>query len=239
MIDVVCYYADLGRPYRALMEQMCASAKQHIDCRTVIMTPTPTDWMAGVFDTVAPHHSQSYPQVTPENLCQQRAEAMMSWGAFCNRPTFFVDPDLVFRSAVVLPECDIALLWRHDKLAMPVNTGFIAASPFDGQRDFWSVYGNTVVNLPTRLHGWWCDQLGFSCMLGNQHNAGEHVKVLGADVALLDARDHCDVPEHATEKAWAIHYKGNRKGKGWGDIYASTVFKQDAVAGQLDHLRVA
>ena len=238
MIDVVCYYADLGRPYRSLMEQMCASAKQHIDCRTVILTPTPMDWMGGVFDTVAPHKSASYAEVTKDNLCQQRAEAMMSWGAFCNRPAFFVDPDIQFRAAPRLPEADICLLWRDDKLAMPVNTGFIAASPFDGQKDFWLVYGNTVVNLPTRIHGWWCDQLGFSCMLGNQHQAGQKVRVLGADIALLDARDHCDVPDKVTDRAWAVHFKGSRKGEGWGDIFAKSVFSDDASARQLNHLRV-
>ena len=239
MIDVVCYYADLGRPYQPLMQRMCQSAKRHMDCRTVILTPTPLDWMRDVFDTVAPHHSASYKHVTRDNLCQQRAEAMMSWGAYCNRPTFFVDPDLEFRSVVTLPECDMALLWRDDKLAMPVNTGFIATSPFDGQKDFWLVYGNTVVNLPTRIHGWWCDQLGFSLMLGNQHKAGDRMKVLGAEIALLNAADHCDVPDKVTEQAWAVHYKGSRKGEGWGDIFAKSVFSDDAAAQNLSHLRVA
>jgi hypothetical protein len=240
MIDVVCYYADLGRPYRSLMERMCASAKQHIRCRTVILTPTPMEWMRQVFDTVAPHQSASYKEVTKDNLCQQRAEAMMSWGAYCNRPTFFVDPDLEFRAMPALPEADLCLLWRNDKLAMPVNTGFIATSPFDGQKDFWLVYGNTVVNLPTRIHGWWCDQLGFSCLLGNQHKPGDRLKVLGAEIALLDAREHCDVPENASEKAWAVHYKGNRKGAEWGAIYAGSVFNEDATgAAALNHLRIA
>ena len=29
MIDVVCYYAEFGRPYRPLLERMAASAKRH------------------------------------------------------------------------------------------------------------------------------------------------------------------------------------------------------------------
>lgn len=237
MIDVVCYYADFGKPYQPLLERMAASAKRHIECRTVILTPTPQPWMKVAFDAVEVPQSTSYPRVTRDNLCQQRAEAMMSWAALAKRQAYFVDPDLEFRATPQIPEADVCLLWRPKKLAMPYNTGFIAAKP--GCADFWMAYGNTVVNLPTRIHGWWCDQLGFSILLGNQRQAGESLVCHGAHVYLLNSADHCDVPKAVTESAWGIHYKGKLKGPGWGDIYAQEVFKDDFAAQELAHLRVA
>jgi hypothetical protein len=231
VIDVVCYYADLGRPYQPLMERMCASAHAVMDCRTVIMTPTPRDWMGGVFDTVVPHQSLSYKVVNRDNLCQQRAEAMMSWGALCNRETIFVDPDLEFRAAPRWGDWDIGLLWRKEKMAMPVNTGAILCRP--GFPKFWERYGNTAVNLPARIHGWWCDQIGFSVMLGSLHEPGAVIDCLGARVALLNAADNCHVPKAATSEAWAIHLKGKLKGDGFADVLAD-----DFAASHLSHLRV-
>lgn len=235
MIDVVCYYADLGRPYRPLMERMCASAKKHIDCATVILTPTPAPWMTGVFDRVAGYTSQSYPTVTRENLCQQRAEGMTAWGGRCERLTFFVDPDIEFRNTPAIPDCDVALLWRADRFSMPVNTGFISTKP--GQERFWMQYGNTVLNLPPRIHGWWCDQIGFSILLGNSHAAGDTLDLHGAKIHLLDTFDNCASPKKATEKAWAIHYQGHSKGPEWKPIFKSEVFKDDRLGLELSHLR--
>ena len=226
MIDVVCYYVDFGRPYQPLMERMCASAKRVMDCRTVIMTPTPRPWMDDVFDHVAPHTSVTEQKVTLDNLCQQRSEAMMSWAALTRRDTLFVDPDLEFIAPPPFDDSfDVGLLWQRDRMTMPVNTGAILCRP--GQREFWLMYGNSVVNLPGRIHGWWCDQLGFSLMLGTQHAPGDRLVSCGARVWLMDGPDHCDTPKRITPNAWAKHYKGRLKGEGWAKIFQDDVFSKD------------
>lgn len=235
MIDVVCYYADFGRPYRPLMERMAGSARQHVPGgRTVILTSTPKPWMADVFDAVAEYKSQSYQSVTPQNLCQQRAEATMSWAVYAERDTLFVDPDVEFRAAPRWPDADVGLLWRRDRPTMPVNTGVIMARA--GRPDFWQAYGRAVVNLPARIHGWWCDQIGFSLLTGTLHDPGEILAIKDATVALLDAPANCSTPKDAAPDAWAVHYKGKLKGAGFGAVF-DDILADDEQGKQLNHLR--
>lgn len=214
-LDIVCYYADIGRPYDPIIKQMCASAKQAMpNARRVMLTPTPKDYMQDCFDAVYPIPGL----VTEDNLCVERARANVSWALCSERPMLFSDPDIVFRA---LPRLhgDVMLLWRKGKSDQPINTGLVFSKP--GQMGFWEHYGRVVINLPKRVHGWFADQLGFSLMTGVCHEAGDELQLDGSHVVLADASDHCDMPERATERAWALHFKGSRKGQQFRPYYSS------------------
>lgn len=214
-LDIVCYYADLGRPYRPLIEQMCASARRVMpDNRLVMLTPTPAAFMADCFDDVFPLPKPA----TAENLCLERARSSTSWGQVTSFPFLLVDPDIVFLAPPRIdPEADIQLLWRRGRPDQPVNSGVVFSRP--GQKDFWQDYGHIAVNLPWRLHGWFCDQLAFSLMTGVYNKAGDLLKIGPTRIKLVDALDHCERPGKATEKAWAHHYKGWTKGDEWKQYY--------------------
>jgi len=214
MLDVVCYYADFGRPYLPLIERMCASVREVMpDARLVLLTPTPKDELSAPFDTTAPLDIET----THANLCRERARAVCSWAMSAERPAVFVDPDVEFVKAPDLGRYDVGLLWRTNKPDQPVNTGLIVAQP--GQRDFWWRYGSVAVNLPKVVHYWWCDQLAFALLTGVCHQAGETLLIEGARVRLLDAASTCAPPDEATPEAWAHHYKGKLKGPGWENVF--------------------
>src|SRR5579864_48441 len=93
MRDIVCYYAHLNRPYLPLLQRMTASAKAVMpDCRTVLLTPTPSPQLGVLFDEMV---ALEYPATT-DNLCLERARAMVSWALATPYPMVFVDPDIVF-----------------------------------------------------------------------------------------------------------------------------------------------
>src|SRR5689334_1734740 len=96
MTDIVCYYADLGRNYGPLIERMAASARRVMpDARLVLLTPTETA-LGKHFDQVCKLPCQT----TFENLCMERARAMVSWMVATNDRAIFCDPDVEFRRPV-------------------------------------------------------------------------------------------------------------------------------------------
>lgn len=217
---VVCYYMDMGRPYLPLIENMTASVKAVMpDTRTVLLTPTPNCNASQFFD-----HTQFIgDRPTDEtNICRERGVAMASWMlAKHGCDTIFVDPDIVFRNKPEFDSTfDIGLMWRTDKPDQPINTGLILAKP---DRDkFWRHYGNVIVNLPKPFHYWWCDQLAFALLTGVCHYPGDTLLVDDARVRLFKQSEVCPVSGEAwdtTSSAWAVHYKGRRKGPEWDQIY--------------------
>jgi len=215
MIDVVCYYADLGRPYQPLIERMCASARQNLPgARLLMLTPTPRAFMYPLFDMVLP-----LPQPADDtNLCLERARSSCSWGLVTERPFLLADPDIVFlRPPRIEDGADIQLLCRPGKPDQPINSGVVYSKP--GQADFWKRYGNIAINLPWRTHGWFCDQLAYNLMVGVYHVAGDTVQLGPSCVKLVNAYDHCERPERVTERAWAHHLKGSTKGQEFAKFY--------------------
>lgn len=214
-LDIVAFYTDLGRDYEPLFRSMTETAKEHMPgCRTVLLSPKPPDNIAKLFDFPATIADCA---ATIENLCLQRGRVHVSWMATTERPALLVDPDIVFRSGAPIDRpCDVGLCWRN-KPDQPINSGMVFARP--GHSDFWRHYGSVVVNTPKKLWGWWCDQMGFSLMTGVCHKAGDTLLLDNARVALWEAIDNCGTAELVTEKAWAIHNKGRRKGPGWEDVF--------------------
>lgn len=213
--DVVLFYNDFGRPYLPLIERLVQSAKvQMPECRTVVMTMTPSKKLFKLFDH--PIHIVSEPNA--KTVCLDKARAIVTYMAQADRPVIFTDPDVEFVRPAVFPEADVGLLWRKSKPSQPVNSGMIFSLP--STDEFWKRYGNTVAGLPSVLHAWWADQLALSVMIGTyNHKAGDTFECHGAQVSLLEENDVCAAPERATEKAFAIHYKGWRKGEGWEQYF--------------------
>lgn len=211
--DVVCWYADLGRPYLPLIAQMTASAKRVMpDSRTVLITPTNSEELASHFDIVWDISHQI--TTTEKTVCYDRARATVSWQAMTDRRTIYADPDIEFNRAVEFDgSFDVGLLWRPRKPDQPINTGIVLAEP--GSLTFWSHYGAIVANLPLPLRSWWCDQLAYNVMLGTIHKAGETLQAHDARVKLFLMSEHCTPREKATtDNPWAWHDKGKRKWHG-------------------------
>jgi hypothetical protein len=99
----------------------------------------------------------------------------------------------------------------------PINTGIVLAEP--GRPIFWKHYGAIAMNLPVEIHGWWCDQLAYSVLLGAAHRHGDRLLIDDARVLLMDYRRACAKPDHATSETWTVHYKGALKGDGWNEIF--------------------
>lgn len=217
-MDVVCYYADLGRPYGPLIERMVQSAKQAMPgCRTVLLTPFAPYAITSLFDVWV---ELGHPADTT-NLCLERARAMVSWAVVMERRAIFCDPDIEFLKPPPFDgSFDVGLLWRRTKADQPVNTGVILAEP--GQEAFWKHYGNVAVHLPSTVHGWFCDQLAFALLTGVCRNTDDRLDIDGSRVWLMDAKRHCYKPGTVTDEAWAIHYKGATKGDGWERIFAKS-----------------
>ena len=229
MIDIVLFYADLGRPYFELIQRMTESAKRVIgnECRTILLTPTPDRALCRLFDET--HHSTL--PATDKTICLERARAMAGWAQQTNRNTAFVDPDIEFRAAPPFRNLfDIALLWRK-KMDQPINTGVILTRP--GQQSFWDHYGQIVANLPGGLHAWYGDQLAFSLLTGVCRHADDHVLIDGSRVWLMKANDHCYRPDMVTEKAWAVHYKGESKGAEWAKHYEPKVIQGVTIKARI------
>lgn len=213
-LDLVLFYADLGRPYLPLIEHTTRSARNVMpEARLVLLTPTPSPALARNFDLLVTLGFDP----SPETLCYDKVRAIMTWQAQMDRPCAFIDPDLEFRRPIEFPDSDVGLLWRK-KAAQPVNAGMILAKP--GSPLFWKKYGTTAASLPRALRAWWCDQLAFSVMFGTLREAGDVVQALDASVALIDENRACAPPERAHEDVWAIHYKGARKPGDWAPYFA-------------------
>lgn len=216
-LDLVCFYCDLGRPYMPLIDRMVSSGRRAMPgVRAVLLTRTPSPELAAPFDLTIDLGPRSLEEMAG-TLCYDRARATASWMAQTGRPAVLADPDVEFRAAPPDLDADVGLLWRRNKRDQPVNTGVILAKP--GHREFWQHYVRIVANLPKSVRYWWCDQLGFALLTGIMRSPGDLLTIDGARVQLLDALDHCATPETATPNAWAIHYKGARKGDGWEKVF--------------------
>jgi hypothetical protein len=211
--DLVLYYADLGRPYLPLIERTIASARRVMpQSRLVLLTPTPTRDLTVLFDLVMEIQAVT----TPQTVCFDKVLGLCTWQAQMDRACAFIDPDLEFRKPIKFPDADVGLLWRK-RSAQPVNAGMILARP--GCPVFWRKYGVTAATLPEVLRGWWCDQLALSVMIGALREPGETVQAHDAAVKLIPEEAACAPPEKATEDTWALHYKGQRKGPGWENLF--------------------
>lgn len=212
MIDIVVFYADLGRPYGDLLENCASSAKRAMDCRTVLLTPTPNAKLGSMFDKMV--DLSSHVQTTESSVCYDRAASTVSWQLMTKNKAIYADPDIEFvREPEFDGSFDVGLLWRKRKPDQPVNTGIVLAEP--GQHEFWRRYGAVVANLPPVLRSWWCDQLAFSVVLGIIHQSGDIVQAFDARVKLFSMTDHCTPREKATtDNPWAWHDKGKRKWNG-------------------------
>lgn len=207
MIDLACYYADIGRPYLPLIERMTQSAKSVMpDCRLTLLTPTPLKQLVRLFDT---HVHLLDIEAEASSLCYSKARSIMTWQMQLKAPCVFVDPDIEFRRPLQFPDADVGLLWRKSN-ANPINIGMIFARP--GAPEFWNRYGAIAASLPRQLRSWWCDQLAFRAMLGSLHHAGDVVQAYDARVEFMPWEKVCCAPEYATEETWSLHYKGLRKG---------------------------
>jgi hypothetical protein len=208
MPDIVLYYADFGRPYLPLIERMTRSARKVMpNARVVLLTPTPSKALGKLFDVTCPIDVET----TLDNLCRERARAMVSWMLATGENTIFVDPDIEFREAPQFGRFDVGLMWRKKKPDQPVNTGLILARP--GFEQFWRRYGHIAVNLPPDIHHWWCDQLAFALLTGVCHQPGETLLIEEARVKLLDMATLCPRSDQATPESWALHFKGGLKGE--------------------------
>ena len=211
-VDIVCYYADLGRPYLPLIEQMTSSAKRAMPwCRTVLMSPTPSADLDRLFDKTI--DISAHVRTTEKTVCYDRAVSTVSWQSQTKRRTIYADPDIEFHRPVEFDgSFDVGLLWRKRKPDQPINTGIVLAEP--GHLEFWRNYGAVAANLPMPLRSWWCDQLAFNVLLGVMHKAGDVIPAYDARVKLFSMTDHCTPREKATtDNPWAWHDKGKRK---WG-----------------------
>jgi len=208
-LDLVVWYADLGRPYLPLIQQCTASAKRAMPyIRTVLLTPTPSRELGACFDKMVELPGLPADQNT---ICIDRVKATVSWQSMTQNRTIYADPDIEFNREIPFDgSFDVGLLWRPRYPAQPINTGIVLAEP--GHQDFWRHYGAIAVNLPKPLHSWWCDQLAYTVMLGTLHIAGDTVKAHDARVKLFDMHSHCTAREKVTsDNPWAWHDKGQRK----------------------------
>ena len=215
--DVICFYADFGRPYRPLLDRMVLSAKQVMpDARVICATPTPKGDIGSHWDAII--ELPDNPDI--KTLCYERARFTTSWMLRTDRAVIFTDPDIEFKKPVPVADFwDIGLLWRRSKPDQPINEGIVIAHP--GHPKFWTHYGKIVVNLPKVLRWWWCDQIAFSILTGACHEAGDILSLDDAQVQLIDGETYCPNSDKPSPEAWALHYKGQRKGEGWDKVFIS------------------
>lgn len=209
-LDIVCFYADLGRPYLPLIRTMTASAKRVMPyARTVLITPTPSAHLSELFDKVVDISFDV--KTTDKTVCFDRARTTASWQAMSETRTIYADPDIEFHREVEFDgSFDVGLLWRPRKPDQPINTGIVLAEP--GCQGFWAHYGAIAANLPLPLRSWWCDQLAYNVMLGTMHKSGDTIQAYDARVKLFEMSSHCTPREKATtDNPWAWHDKGQRK----------------------------
>lgn len=215
-MEIVCFYADIGRPYLPLIQRMTQTAKAVMpDCTLTLLTPTPTMELISCFDR---HVYLTDIAAEWETLCFSKSRAIVTWQEQLTEPCVFVDPDIEFKHPLQFPDGDVGLLWRKSN-ANPINIGMIFARP--GVPEFWSRYGAIVASLPRSLRSWWCDQMGFRAMLGSLHYAGEVVQAYDAQVEFMPWEKVCCAPEYATAETWSLHYKGPRKGEEFKDYFQS------------------
>ena len=215
--DIVCFYADIGRDYEPLLTRMTKSAKAKMPkARLICATPTPEGRIGQNWDHIVPLPKT----INVRNLCLERARFTISWMLHADRPALLVDPDIEFLREIPMEGLEeINFFTRKGKIDQPINGGMMICKP--GPKEFWFHYGRITVNLPDVLHAWWCDQLALNLMIGACERAPAVLRRDDATVKLLDGKELCPNSDAKTisPAAWAIHYKGARKGPGWDKVY--------------------
>lgn len=229
-VDVVCYYADFGRPYREHVIKHARSVKRVMpEARSILITPNATD--------LSPYFNHVLVTEQPakrETLMADRTISHIRWAAGTDRRTIFCDCDLELLNP---PEFDgsfdVGLLWRgRSRADMPVCASMILMEP--GLAEFCQLWAEVVINLPAPVKAWWCDQISLSLMTGIQHKRGDLLLVEDARVKLLDYELVADREKKITETSWAIHRKGVQKGK-W---FMEMMEPQAHAAGMLSGVSV-
>ena len=215
MLEIVCYYADLGRDYLPLFEKMINSARRTNPwAKITCMTPTP-DKVGKRWDLVI--DTGQFPAGS-QNLILEKVRAIVSLGKTTDHHIVVADPDIEFIKPISFRNiADVGLLWRGKKPDQPINAGLIYITP--GHPKFWEHYGEVAVNLPKEVHSWWCDQLAFALLTGVNHQPWETIEIDDARVTLLDGDVVCPKPENRQQHSWALHYKGALKGPGWEKVF--------------------
>lgn len=218
-VDVVCYYADFGLPYREHVIKHARSVKKVMpDARSVLMTPNAVD--------LSPYFNHVIVTEKPakwETLMADRTLAHIRWAAGTDRRTIFCDCDLeLLKRPEFDGSFDVGLLWRgRDRSDMPVCASMILMEP--NLTEFYRLWAEIVVNLPLPVKQWWCDQISLSLMTGVTHQKGDLLTIEDARVKLLDYDLCADKARKVNEDSWALHQKGVQKGKWFMDLMENTV----------------
>lgn len=213
-LDVVCYYADFGLPYRDLIIKYARSVKRVLPhARNILMTPNAID-LSPYFNHVV--MTENKPDWS--TLMADRCLAHIRWAAGTNRRTIFCDCDLeILKPPQFDGSFDVGLLWRgRDRPDMPICASMILMEP--NIMGFTQLWAEVVVNLPTPIKQWWCDQIALSLMTGVTHKKGDTLNIEGARVKLLDYALCADKEERVSDETWAIHRKGTKKGTWFLDL---------------------
>lgn len=208
-VDVVCYYSDMGLPYREHVIKFARSVKNVMpNSRRILMTPNAVDLSSYFNHVVMMEEPAAW-----DTLMADRTIAHIRWAAGTNRRTVFCDCDLeMLKPPVFDGSFDVGLLWRgRDRPDMPICASMILMEP--GLAGFNQLWAEIIVNIPDPVKRWWCDQISLSLMTGVTHSKGDILEVEGARVKLLDYALCADKPEKVTKDTWALHSKGAKKGK--------------------------
>ncbi len=213
-VDVVCYYADFGLPYREHVIRHARSVKRVMpEARSILLTPNAVD-LSPYFN----HVIVTEKEANWETLMADRCLAHIRWAAGTDRRTIFSDCDLeLLKPPVFDGGFDVGLLWRgRDRTDMPICASMILMEP--NLTEFCRLWAEIVVNIPDPIKQWWCDQISLSLITGVTHQKGDLLSIEDARVKLLDYALCADKAEKVTEDSWALHQKGSKKGKWFMDL---------------------
>lgn len=212
-VDVVCYYADFGLPYREHVIRHARSIKRVMpEARSILLTPNAVD--------LSPYFNHVIVTETPakwETLMADRTLAHIRWAIGTERRTIFCDCDLEILKPPQFDGFDVGVLWRgRDRTDMPICASMVLMEP--NLMEFNRLWAEIVVNIAEPVKQWWCDQISLSLITGVTHKKGDLLLIEDARVKLLDYALCADREEKVTEETWALHRKGSEKGKWFVDL---------------------
>lgn len=213
-VDVVCYYADFGLPYREHVIRHARSIKKVMpEARSILLTPNAVD-LSPYFN----HVIVTEQEAKWETLMADRTMAHIRWAIGTDRKTIFSDCDLeMLRAPEFDGSFDVGLLWRgRDRADMPVCASMILMEP--NLLEFNRLWAEIVYNISAPVKQWWADQISLSLITGVTRQKGDTFLVEDARVKLLDYNLCADKPRKVTEETWALHRKGAEKGKWFLDL---------------------
>lgn len=213
-VDVVCYYADFGLPYREHVIRHARSIKKVMpEARSILLTPNAVD-LSPYFNHVIVTEAQA----NWDTLMADRTIAHIRWAVGTDRRTIFTDCDLeLLKPPEFDGSFDVGLLWRgRDRTDMPVCASMILMEP--NLQEFNRLWAEIAINIPAPIKQWWADQISLSLITGVTHRKGSTLLIEDARVKLLDYSLCADKQDKVTEETWAIHRKGAEKGKWFLDL---------------------